>query len=1634
MSAEQQQALVSCTDRSVEQVETAHVVEDWCTLVSNADSRIVSNEALFVKIGTHLQNIEQSHDDVGNIVRQLRSIGIKLLDWSSFEVAKWYMKQGYQSILPKSLDKYCCHLRSLLALPPSKLPDKISISAPVPSCYNPGDEIDVLDTKNHWWHGVLLSESRDYYNVYWVGTPPSKGNRKSVFKHNPQEVKKHSCLFRVHEDDAVSGESTMHTVEWILANVFSTVQPRTFREVVHISVDDAEEEVAPDSTIDKPSQGTQRPRPKPSPEPKLGNKPRKPTPTKKPRGGLHSTAASQKLKATVTHDDDENDADDNDSKTDDDGYDNGDGSEDDVEDDADDDDADGNKPREPSPTKRPRGAASRRWRPDYSVMIEDAEEEEMGDSDEDEDGNTTEEDGGEEEEQEAEEFLEQESSRDDTDQGASDSGDDAGPPLYHITQVFNDVDEAVETLVCLDAGLPPHPTLYRDMASKLTRVASFLAKMYSNTAYKDLVSSTLKELEGYEGRQEPRRFHSKNFLKALSKFGFCITPRMWKMEEILCIAISVLDPRLDFQGIQQKDGINSKTSFRGMAVLNSSIQRIFYTRLRSYGFVNPRYHPERLQAFSSVVINGGGSWQKSSTWEFCKQSCFNIDKTASPFIVRVSSDVGALETAGVYVASTTKKNGKPVYVQVSKREFQGFSGQVAFNKCFKPECKEVIQKYTTNTQGPRIDACSPRVLVCLKGDHEWGIQLLPGYGSDFCICKFDWRGGQTSNIQRFTSFDFDKFKAKMQPCALSITSLFEHAADCLTTHGLTHGHTLSFGTVKIMKSCFLKDKAAASFKVTPLTPQGWHTDGPRNYNDSVFDGFGNLRSDAAECANRKTAWKGRWTSLWKNPLQPYLPDHIGILQESFSALFGIFKGTFIETPASLEASRSETALKVPVPLGCAVVFTFAWKHRGKGDDPAFQATPQCPVSVHARPHFYAYSSDIRKLPSVDCETSLEFISICSQIQVSRGSQSQILDCLQTFDHSSAPGHDDDPDVHQQFGSQRHLDDYVSSQLREQCLTDEPSETCITCCDWYLWLESPNEVHLLFRDNHPEPKPDCCVTIIAANFDSDKPSFRDSDDKLYNLIGTPAKLETFPAKALVALALRLGPERCNNLLHAANQATQALFENWCESSLLRLLSILNFYAIADCTLTIALGHKEQSRHKFVLSLEGNYLHDNSAFKKELARPDSEGVAELYRECLKQLVINAGGECGQSIDMKSFDAALKGLEQSSGLFNVGFEDVLEYLEMESSKTSYPLEINFTSVFMLGTRCVMMTERITLEYSVRSSTKRTIVGASAPTQASEHATLHVPEPDPAAPASVLAVTRRARNSTGTPAVRDDLLPTMARGGFPTDVHADDLIWDAWEDCMITGVGTCNVWNVYTSSRSYDNIAIQLLGTSEKFTIADRTIHYDDSSKRVICQQVGKLAKGRKRQIVRFEQVCPCFEAWARERSPRNYTDAHIASLNAFNLVRVDCGGAGDCFYLSCAFGLTIYDKPSGIPDNIDALALRKATVNHLRTCSRHIMTPTGTLHNLIFPDWCERYEQLGIEERMETFCDIHQKRGAYVEDPCLRAFAALMGICIIVYHTTVPDPQFYNQEEGVSRRILYLWCDGGHYQVRCRPLPQT
>jgi hypothetical protein len=51
---------------------------------------------------------------------------------------------------------YTHHLVGLLEMPEDILPERISISASVPQWIHQGDEIDVMDSKKVWWHGVAL--------------------------------------------------------------------------------------------------------------------------------------------------------------------------------------------------------------------------------------------------------------------------------------------------------------------------------------------------------------------------------------------------------------------------------------------------------------------------------------------------------------------------------------------------------------------------------------------------------------------------------------------------------------------------------------------------------------------------------------------------------------------------------------------------------------------------------------------------------------------------------------------------------------------------------------------------------------------------------------------------------------------------------------------------------------------------------------------------------------------------------------------------------------------------------------------------------------------------------------------------------------------------------------------------------------------------------------------------------------------------------------------------------------------------------------------------------------------------------------------------------------------------------------
>jgi len=157
--------------------------------------------------------------------------------------------------------------------------------------------------------------------------------------------------------------------------------------------------------------------------------------------------------------------------------------------------------------------------------------------------------------------------------------------------------------------------------------------------------------------------------------------------------------------------------------------------------------------------------------------------------------------------------------------------------------------------------------------------------------------------------------------------------------------------------------------------------------------------------------------MWDNPLAEFLPEHISIMQEAFSALFGIFSGTYIQTRAS-EGRRGVFCAERRRTAWMRNCVYFAWKHRGKGDD-KHNVTAKTPVAVHARPHFYIFNTDLRRLPSYDFESCLEFLSICAQKQPGDGSGFDdgsglfALDTLQTFD-GNVLGHEEPFEVHELF--------------------------------------------------------------------------------------------------------------------------------------------------------------------------------------------------------------------------------------------------------------------------------------------------------------------------------------------------------------------------------------------------------------------------------------------------------------------------------------------------------------------------------------------------------------------------------------------------------------------------------------------
>ena len=204
---------------------------DFDSILAQADPEITKQKDLFREIGRCCNRLDSASEKLGDTVRKLRAINIKIRDWSSFQVAKAYISECHKKISAEALEKYTHHLVGLLEMPEDKLPERISISAPVPQWIHQGDEIDVMDSKQDWWHGVVLEVSKRRFKIYWVGFEKSEAARSRYAK-NPEYVNKRGLIVRPHiVDETKSGPQTHIDVPSILREDLH-MPKKTFAEVV----------------------------------------------------------------------------------------------------------------------------------------------------------------------------------------------------------------------------------------------------------------------------------------------------------------------------------------------------------------------------------------------------------------------------------------------------------------------------------------------------------------------------------------------------------------------------------------------------------------------------------------------------------------------------------------------------------------------------------------------------------------------------------------------------------------------------------------------------------------------------------------------------------------------------------------------------------------------------------------------------------------------------------------------------------------------------------------------------------------------------------------------------------------------------------------------------------------------------------------------------------------------------------------------------------------------------------------------------------------------------------------------------------------------------------------------------------
>ena len=122
---------------------------------------------------------------------------------------------------------------------------------------------------------------------------------------------------------------------------------------------------------------------------------------------------------------------------------------------------------------------------------------------------------------------------------------------FFWAELPNVTETCIDNLELLATGKMVHADVEKEGLALLAGRCRALHSLYANQVFQEFLNIAEEALQSYEGKQSP--YKRQFMLQELKNFGFVVSPRMWTKLELLMLMVIILDPKLFYMGIRQKD-------------------------------------------------------------------------------------------------------------------------------------------------------------------------------------------------------------------------------------------------------------------------------------------------------------------------------------------------------------------------------------------------------------------------------------------------------------------------------------------------------------------------------------------------------------------------------------------------------------------------------------------------------------------------------------------------------------------------------------------------------------------------------------------------------------------------------------------------------------------------------------------------------------------------------------------------------------------------------------------------------------------------------------------------------------------------------------------------------------------------